>query len=211
MLKLIYFKKPRSLTYFNTWFLLNCMTTQLGKQSAECLHSIDDTIEKWLKERQALLVLYNQLLESPLLQASNTDTATLTRFCEALIDYVSLGHFRVFEKIAEVEAIGKNDIGNYSVTDIIYSQNVPKKQEDDHEDSNIIVNILRTTLQVLDFNDKYAENAGKNLIDLKEDLSSLGENLADRLDWEDELVSNYLRVAEKVRSERTDQKPKASA
>ena len=171
------------------------------------LNSIDGTIEKWLKERQALLVLYHQLLENPALHSAvpSLDTSILTRFCEALIDYISFGHFRVFEKIAEVETLGQNDIGNYSVSEIIHSHRVPEKQAHNEQENNLIVNILRTTLFALDFNDKYAENAEKNLMDLK--ANTYSQDLAVRLDWEDELVSNYLRITRNLRTAQ----PKASA
>ena len=134
----------------------------------------DKIIDAWLKERQALLVLYHQIAGiTPFADGvAKDDKELMIRFCQTLIDYVSAGHFEVFEKIAEISAA----------------------QQEDHLglDREVLVKISRTTLQALKFNDACAFKAQWS--DLRHDLSLLGEYLAHRFDLEDELVTSYIRA-----------------
>lgn len=160
---------------------------------------------QWLKERQDLLIAFNEMcqlkqeiseshtidLKQNILHISETlraDTLHLVptsasdqleplqSFCQLLIDYVSIGHFKIFEKLAEAKA------------------QLPGKQSE--LDKNLLTKILRTTLLALDFNDQYENiNLAQNYSELPtllEDLSKLGEQLAERMDWEDQLIQNYL-------------------
>lgn len=153
------------------------MVTQLGKKPTDRWHATDEMIEKWLKERQELLVLYHQLFTIHPNESFVFEAETLTHFCEILVDYVSCGHFRVFEKMAEAH--------KYHGAHISLDQNLLEK-------------ILQTTIHILDFNDKYTGQR-QHYQDMEEDLSQLGEHLANRLDWEDELVNNYLRATHNAR------------
>lgn len=167
------------------------MTELLGRKPDIRWQATDTMIDKWLQERQELLILYHQLFETYLKPPFVWERETLKHFCEVLIDYISFGHFRVFEKLADVQA-------EY----LIPESEISKK---------ISFNILRTTLHALDFNDKYAElqiaemqhNTDSRIAeqqmmsDLKKDLSELGEQLAHRLDWEDELIQHYHSLKRK--------------
>ena len=56
----------------------------------------------------------------------------------------------------------------------------------------IYPNISDTTEQFLDFNDKYeAEQKGQHFSTLDNDLSNLGEILADRILYEDQVISAF--------------------
>lgn len=60
-------------------------------------------IDRWLQERHELINAFDQL------RVENSDDArkALVRFCELLLDYVSAGHFEIYEQlIGEAEAFG---------------------------------------------------------------------------------------------------------
>ena len=131
-------------------------------------HNVDPLIQGWLKHRQELLIQYSQVCG-----AHNSDLEKLEGFCQTLMDYLATGHFRVFEKLAE-----------YCETCQPYFPGL---------DANLLEKISQTTDIALDFNDKYTNP--KNLEALSEDLSRLGVNLANRMDWEDALIKNYLQIS----------------
>ncbi len=131
--------------------------------------TVDPLMKQWLKQRQDLLVLYSQLSVIKLFDSAEKEKLEL--FCQTLVDYVSIGHFKMFEKIAE-----------------FYQSYQPAAAGLDGE---LLNKILTTTDIILDFNDKYLEL--DNLETLSTDLSHLGENLAQRLDWEDGLIKTYLQ------------------
>jgi regulator of sigma D len=140
------------------------------KNRSYWLHT-DNIITQWLKERQALLVAYTQLCQSDFEQGKITEPELLQSFCQLLIDYVSVGHFKVFEKIAAAEE---------------------SVREGSELDKTLLTGILRSTLLALDFNDAY--ETAQHSESLLEDLSMLGQQLAQRMDWEDQLIKNYLHV-----------------
>lgn len=89
------------------------------------------------------------------------------------MDYLSSGHFRIFEKLAEYCSACQPHFSGL--------------------DANLLKKISQTTDTALDFNDKYTNP--KSLETLSEDLSHLGVNLANRMDWEDALIKNYLQIS----------------
>jgi len=131
----------------------------------------DQQIEQWLKQRQAVLITYHQLCQTKI-STSNFKLSTLNTFCQYLMDYLSAGHFKIYETLAE--AYQTSEGPNQGIND------------------KLLEKILLTTDIALDFNDKYTEP--KNLQELPEDLSTLGENLAHRMEWEDKLVNTYLKI-----------------
>lgn len=131
-------------------------------------HTIDPLIQQWLKHRQELLIQYSQVCGAP-----HSDLEKLEVFCQTLIDYLGSEHFRLFEKLAEYYAACQPQFTGL--------------------DANLLERISQTTDIALDFNDKYTNP--KNLEALSEDLSHLGVNLANRMDWEDALIKNYLQIS----------------
>lgn len=148
----------------------------LNNSSVMSWSKTDQIIETWLKERQQLLILFYRLLKVHPFDDEHleNDVETLQDFCQILIDYVSAGHFEIFEKIAEANEITNNGGLN----------------------RDILVNILRTTVTAMDFSSKY-ENS-MDYTTLKQDLSKLGEELAKRMDFEDELIGSYLEATDKL-------------
>lgn len=130
---------------------------------------MDSSVKQWLKQRQDLLVLYGQLCETNCLEPTN-----LELFCQTLVDYLSAGHFTVFEKVAERCECYK-EVGI---------------------DTVMLEKITSTTDFALNFNDKYTEP--DDFEHLLQDLSVLGEHLAHRMDWEDQILKPYLELFSKL-------------
>ncbi|WP_196140003.1 sigma D regulator [Aliikangiella sp. G2MR2-5] len=130
-----------------------------------CKNSV---VSEWLAERNELIVQYCKLSgtrNQPNLPALNQ----LNQFCDILIDYVSAGHFEIYEKI--VSACEVNGPTSLELLERLYPQ------------------ISKTTDIVVDFNDKYSKNDDfeeENSFD--NDLSLLGEALAKRVELEDSLI-----------------------
>ncbi len=129
-------------------------------ESASTPH-LQTLIQQWLELRQNVLVHYSELCVT-----QNAAPKLLQRFCQHLMDYVSMGHFKMFEKLAE-----------HHETNQSYSKGLNKP---------LLLKITLTTDAILNFNDKYTEV--KNLNALSTDLSHIGEALAHRMDWEDALI-----------------------
>ncbi len=144
---------------------------------------VSELIDRWLKERQELLVQYCDLSSKNGEQPSETLQKQFERLCEVLMDYVSAGHFEVYEQLIR-EADEFND-GGRELAAKLY----PKLQE--------------TTEKVLDFNDRLDGKAlsGEDLEDLFTRLSELGENLETRFEMEDFLIEHLHNAhADKVLS-----------
>lgn len=142
---------------------------------------VSELIDRWLKERQELLVHYCEL--SGTTDYSQTDAlyAKLVRLCEVLVDYVSAGHFEIYDQLVQ-EAREFND-GGLELAARLY----PK--------------IEQTTETALNFNDRLS---GQSLTEgevreLFEQLSELGETLESRFEMEDYLIEHLHNAhAEKV-------------
>lgn len=131
--------------------------------------AVEDLITRWLRERREVLGKYTEiavsvdgLLEQPVLDARQK------ALCEILVDYVSAGHFEVFnELLNEAESFADG-------SDALAERVMPA--------------IGDTTEVILAYEEKYAvggDNDGK----LKRDLSALGEVLESRFMLEDQLIA----------------------
>jgi regulator of sigma D len=118
-------------------------------------------------ERQEVWSLYCHVAELKPFSANDTVKNLLTRFAQLLVDYVSLGHFGVYERLL---AGTERRHSVLSVAKAIYP-----------EFSSI-------TEAAISFNDKYENIEEINSFDdLEQDLSALGESLAQRIVLEDQL------------------------
>lgn len=62
-------------------------------------------IDRWLHERHELILAYDALGEAP--GTLSSSRKALQQFCEILVDYVSAGHFEVYEQLtSEAKAFG---------------------------------------------------------------------------------------------------------
>jgi len=125
------------------------------------------------KERQQVWSLYCKVADLKPFSDSSETQSTLTKFSQILIDYVSLGHFGVYEYLLSGKERREKVL------------NAAKK---------IYPEFSRTTEAVISFNDKYDDDK-KTLKpeQLEKDLSALGEDLAKRIELEDELCSLVLK------------------
>jgi regulator of sigma D len=74
-------------------------------------------IDRWLQDRHELIKAYDALGDTP--EALAADVDGLQKFCEILVDYVSAGHFEVYEQLSS-EAKAFNDERGLELADTIY-------------------------------------------------------------------------------------------
>ncbi|CAM4264277.1 Rsd/AlgQ family anti-sigma factor [Pseudoalteromonas byunsanensis] len=134
-------------------------------------HSV---IDAWLAERQELLLQYCKIAGfSPYDKKDHAlpDQLQIQSFCQILMDYLSAGHFEIYDNL--VEACEEKGPDSAKLAQELYPR------------------IADTTDVALDFNDKYAENSQEQVLrDFDRDLSHLGEVLESRFELEDELIDN---------------------
>lgn len=138
------------------------------KSAKERWGGVNEIIDRWLEDRQAMLVQYCALsgLDQDLSDLQRGEK--LRGFCQILVDYVSAGHFEVYDQLIK-----------------------EGREFDDaealQEASKLYDTIDTTTERLLDFNDKYLET--DDVSSLSSDLSLLGEALEVRFSTEDRLIS----------------------
>lgn len=142
--------------------LENCKTAK------ERWGGVSEIIDRWLEERQAMLVQYCALsgLDQDLSDLQRGEK--LRSFCQILVDYVSAGHFEVYDQLIK-------EGREFDDADAL------------QEAGKLYDTIDTTTEKLLDFNDKYLET--DDVSSLSADLSHLGEALEVRFSAEDRLIS----------------------
>jgi regulator of sigma D len=127
-------------------------------------------IQELVSVRDHMLALYSDLAAQHPFKDEESVTGLLEQFCQLLIDYTADAHFRLYryvdDKIERRRAV-------LDLADKIYPT------------------ILSTTDSILDFNDKYDFQSNREAISLEtleQDLSQLGESIADRIELEDQLI-----------------------
>ncbi len=139
------------------------------KTAKERWGGVSNIIDRWLQERQDMLVQYCDLSG---LDASADNTPAregkLRSLCQILVDYVSAGHFEVYDQL-------------------IREGREFEDQDALREGRELFDLIDQTTERILDFNDKYQET--DDLGSLSLDLSHLGETLETRFTAEDRMIA----------------------
>jgi len=137
---------------------------------------VDVSVDHWLKDRQDLIVRYCQLSALQDFEDTSAVYSLFANFCEALVDYVSAGHFEIYEKLVQ-EALEFDD-GGLELAARLY----PRIQE--------------TTEVALNFNDMIRGNdmTEAELLDAFEASSFLGEALETRFTLEDCLIKHLHKV-----------------
>lgn len=125
---------------------------------------VDQLLSKWLEERQELIARFQAANE---LDEDDTSAKPLGKFCEILVDYVSAGHFEVFQQLI---AEGR------SFEDTEHLKQAEK----------ILPEISATTEVALEFNDHYESASDKLAIEIE--LATLRDVLATRFALEDKLI-----------------------
>ncbi len=139
------------------------------KNAKELWGGVSEIIDRWLQERQDMLVQYCALSS---LEA-NADNealrgAKLRTLCQILVDYVSAGHFEIYDQLIK-------EGQQFEDTEAL------------KEAGQLFSTVDKTTEHILDFNDKYLET--DDLSTLAADLSALGEALEVRFTAEDRMIA----------------------
>jgi len=126
-------------------------------------------IDALVESRNDTLTLLGELAsKQPFSPEHNTQTL-LQNFCESLIDYTASAHFQLYRHLDE-DRERRGPVLNVA--------------------GEVYPRISEITQSILDFNDKYdCEDHCDNLSGLADDLSHLGEQLADRIELEDRIIS----------------------
>lgn len=130
--------------------------------------NVSQSIERWLEERRELLAKYCELTE--IIDVDENAIAhaeQLEVFCELMVDYVSVGHFEIFDQLHKEGQLFEDSSGL-------------------DKEPNLLEKIQSTTEYVLDFNDKYLSSNDVDALII--DLASFGETLAQRFALEDTLI-----------------------
>ena len=141
-----------------------------------------ETVDNWLLARQRLLVSYCALAGLNTHNSSLPEANDISEFCENLMDYLSTGHFEVFDMLVD------NDENGQALKHRLY----PK--------------LTQTTDAALEFNDKFAEAVTIEQAEhFDSALANLGETLEERFGFEDELIEHMY--ASDAASQVTDRAP----
>lgn len=146
------------------------------KSAKERWGGVNAIIDRWLQERQELLVDYCALSEIAEFDEHNSEHGQKIRhFCQIMMDYISAGHFEVYDQLIK-EGKDFDDKSALETAASLYEV------------------IDATTEKLLDFNDKYLET--DDLSSLSNDLSNAGQHLESRFEAEDKMIA-VLHVSHK--------------
>lgn len=128
---------------------------------------VHQLIDRWLGERRELVLAYTDLTRAS--QAPTVNGEALENFCELLVDYVSAGHFEVYEQLTS-EARAFNDSRGLELAQQIYPR------------------IQAITEVALTFNDHCDNGDCRDSVSLVDELNRLGQLLHERFELEDCLI-----------------------
>ncbi|MGL9722629.1 sigma D regulator [Sodalis sp. (in: enterobacteria)] len=139
---------------------------------AKCVAGNNEFIDQWLQARKGLLVAYYHLIGLKPNKEKHTplDEEALDAFCHQLVDYLSAGHFHVYDRI------------------------VPEGETT----SALIYSALQENMQqIMALYDNHLESAidHDNYLAFQEALSGVGEALANRFILEDKLIQQALEYS----------------
>lgn len=137
----------------------------------ERLGGSNKLVDHWFHVRKQLLVAYYNLVGIKPGKESfvRLNEKALDDFCQNLVDYLSAGHFNIYERIIS----GMEGSNPLSIATKIYPQ------------------LEANTLQLMDYYDSSLENAidHDNCLEFQQALSGIGEALAARFALEDQLIT----------------------
>jgi regulator of sigma D len=125
-------------------------------------------VKELLDERQQMWSLYCALGSMQPFSAEHSPDAQVQEFCQVLVDYISLGHFGIYQRLTD---------------------GTERRQKVLEVAEDIYPRIVAAADVAVEFNDKYESLSGDALrAHLADDLSRLGEELATRIELEDRLL-----------------------
>lgn len=139
------------------------------KTAQERWGGVHDIIDRWLKQRQHLIETWVELRD--LEEYTQMDTPKIQHLCELLVDYVSVGHFNVYEQLALEAQEFKDDSALRLLNELM-----PEIDE--------------STEVALEFNDKYdtQKHVSAQLEALPCSMKTLAVVMAERFQLEDRLI-----------------------
>lgn len=140
------------------------------KNARERWSGVHVMIDKWLQERQELIVNYTELAHR-IKTDTTPNTGQIEMLCDVMVDYTSAGHFEIFEQLCrEAEAFSDQEAIELS--------------------QKIFPLIQKSTDVILDFNEAYGDGlpSDADLEKFSIELSRLGEFMEDRFQHEDTLI-----------------------
>ena len=146
-------------------------------------------VDRWLHVRKHLLVAYYNLvgLKPGKESFMRLNEKALDDFCQSLVDYLSDGHFNIYERIIR-EMEGTTP---YLAASKLYPL------------------LEANTQQIMDYYDSALENAidHDNYLEFQQALSDLGEALEERFTLEDKLIALVLDNDLNISSEENVARP----
>jgi regulator of sigma D len=136
---------------------------------------VDALVKRWLNQRQTLIVLMLALHEKNAAATAHPyarHSIRIQAFCQILVDYVSAGHFEIYDQLlAEAEQTGNPD-------------GIREAQQ-------LYPRLQRSTDAAVRFNDIYdsPEHTTSLLESLPQELNELGLLLERRFEQEDLLIA----------------------
>lgn len=129
-------------------------------------------VNELVSRRKRVLSLYSTLAGLQPFNDNDSVAESLRTFCQALMDYVALGHFELYKRIENGEERRQSAIKTAKTT---------------------FPSILDTTQIAVEFNDAYDTDEKLAAHDnLKENLSRVGEALATRIEHENKLLISMM-------------------
>ena len=158
----------------NNGFLLKLLKdmTQNDVTEIQPREHTSQLVSELLQERQQVWSLYCSVAGMEPFTPNKTIEELMQEFCQLLVDYISLGHFGIYQRILD---------GSERRRQIIEAA------------EKYYPGIADATEAVLAFNDKYEKITPSLILNgLSKDLSEVGEKLATRIELEDELISRMV-------------------
>lgn len=155
--------------------MLNCST-----KTRKGWGLVDEMVKRWIQQRIELTQSYESIIAPPAQEGLGERIAERTSFfCQSLVDYVSAGHFEIYnELLHEAKEFGEDSVSQHS---------------------EIFSAIAHSTDLALDFNDKYESRLKRVPVnrsasiefirELPDDLTTLGKLLNHRFELEDKLIA----------------------
>ncbi len=126
-------------------------------------------IDQWLEARKTLLIRYCALAKPDNNTSAEQRESDIVEFCNLLMDYLSAGHFEIYDMLIGDDASGQQ----------LRQQSYPQ--------------LARTTDYALCFQDRYAVQVSpQQTVDFTADLAGMGETLETRFALEDALIEHML-------------------
>lgn len=144
----------------------------IGDDATKPREKTEEMISKLLAERQDMLVRFCRVAGLDPFTPDQPSREMLEEFCQVLVDYSAFGHFEIYSRILSGEERRQQVL---DVANKVYPQ------------------IAEATEFAVAFNDKYDALTHTEPLDhLNDDLAKLGEEIAMRIDVEDQIIDALL-------------------